>query len=854
MVDVPRSRSNLLIAGGIVVWLAASGWLAVSVYEGVRSGTASQVAELEGTLAAQAAHSISDHLQHLQRELVLLAQDDAVIRLDARGIRILQQFYEDAGGEFQGITRMGPDGTIRYTWPNVGTIGASILGQPHVQRLLATHRPVLSDVFASVQGYQSIALHVPVTSNGVFDGSVGVLVPVSWIAERFVAGIRVGGAGYAWVLSRDGVEIYGVNPDHVGTSAPGRPGTSAEERALASAMARGQSGTVLLHRDHASGAATGLLVSYQRISLADTWWSIAVGVPENRILAMMSGFVRPWVVAIALMLAGIAAIVLLAFRMSVRAGRRTGRQEGEADYRSLVEKLPLINYVAELGRPSRTVYISPQVKSLLGFTPEQWISDPLLWLRQVHPEDRDRVEREVRANDERGEPTEIEYRILTADGKVRWVHNRSIFTRDGAVTTIKGIMVDITERRQAEESLHQHEEQLQQARKLEAVGRLAGGVAHDFNNLLTVITGYADLLAAEPGLPGPAREQVREIIEAGRRAQSLTDQLLTYSRKQVRALEEVDLNEQVSGMQGMLRRLIGEHLVLSTRLAPDLGKVRADPGQLQQVIMNLAVNARDSMGDGGTLTITTENRDVDPGPVAGRPGLPPGRWIVLTVSDTGRGMDREVLSHIFEPFFTTKEKGKGTGLGLSTVYGIVTQGGGQVFVDSVPGRGTSFEIWLPRIYAEPARPAAPSGHAGFDTGSSPSASAAAAPGATPPWRILLVEDEEVVRILARSILARAGYTVLEASNGVEAVSVLEQSAQPVDLLVTDVIMPGMGGAELARLLTAEHPGLKVIFISGYTGEALGTQGELSDGIHLVRKPFSPADLLDEIDRVRRSAG
>ncbi|HTZ50075.1 MAG TPA: ATP-binding protein, partial [Spirochaetia bacterium] len=688
MVDVQRSRRNLLLAGGVAVWLAASGWLAVSVYEGVRSGTAGQMAELEETLAVQASHSISDHLDHLERELALLAQDDAVVRLDARGIRILQRFYDEAGGEFQGITRMGPDGTIRYTWPNTASIGASIRGQSHVQRLLATHRPVLSDPFASVQGYQSIALHVPVTRDGVFDGSVAVLVPVSWIAERFVAGIRVGGAGYAWVLSRDGVEIYCPNGDQVGTNAIERPGTSAEERALAFAMARGASGTVLLDRDHASGSAGGLLVSYQRISLADTWWSIAVGAPENRILALMSGFVRPWVVAIVLLLAGIAAILFVAFRVSVRAGRRTGRQEGEADYRSLVEKLPLINYVVELGNPNRTVYISPQVQPFLGFTPEQWTSDPLLWLKQVHPDDRDRVEREIRSNDERGESSELEYRILTADGQVRWVHNRSIFSREGAVTTIKGIMMDVTERRHAEESLREREEQLQQARKLEAVGRLAGGVAHDFNNLLTVITGYADLLTAEPGLTGQAQEQVREILEAGRRAQALTDQLLAYSRKQVRALEEVDLNEQVSGMQGMLRRLIGEHLVLSTRLAPDLGKVRADPGQVQQVIMNLAVNARDSMGDGGTLTLTTANRDVDPGPVPGRPGLPPGRWIVLTVSDTGRGMDRDVLSHIFEPFYTTKEKGKGTGLGLSTVYGIVTQGGGQVFVDSVPGRGT----------------------------------------------------------------------------------------------------------------------------------------------------------------------
>jgi two-component system cell cycle sensor histidine kinase/response regulator CckA len=300
---------------------------------------------------------------------------------------------------------------------------------------------------------------------------------------------------------------------------------------------------------------------------------------------------------------------------------------------------------------------------------------------------------------------------------------------------------------------------LLQARKLEAVGRLAGGVAHDFNNLLTVISGYADILLSSKGYPDALRADMREIVKAGRRAQSLTDQLLAYSRKQIHTPQVIGLNAEVLQMEAMLRRLIGEHITLRTELATDLGPIRADPGQLQQVLMNLALNARDAMADGGTLTIATSNVTIGSMPDPARPGLLAGQWVVLTVRDTGGGIYHETLSHIFEPFFTTKEKGKGTGLGLSTVYGIVAQSGGQVFVQSSPGQGATFEIFLPRVEAESvAQAAAAALQAGGPT-QEPAQGKAPVPTDS---RILLVEDEKVVRDLARSILTKAGYVVLEA--------------------------------------------------------------------------------------------
>jgi PAS domain S-box-containing protein len=826
----------LLVLLLVALWLAACAWLSVSVYRGVRAGTTRQMAQLQSTLAGQAARSISDHLEGMRRDLGILAGNAHVADASPEGFNEMRRFLEASGDELQSITRMSADGTILFTWPNTGLVGSNIGGQPHVRRLLSTHRPVLSDVFTSVQGYRSIALHVPVFRAGAFDGSIGVLVPIQWIARRFLEGIRVGRAGYAWVIGRDGVEIYSPNAAQVGTSAVERDGLQPEERALARAMARGDTGNAVLTRDHASGAPIGLDVVYMPIPMADSFWSIAVAAKENEILSMMRDFLQPWFSAILLALAGVAGALLLAVRLAVAAETRRAREQEQERYRAIVEKLPVINYVVDVGPPSRTSYISPQLVNILGFTPAQWTSDPGLWRQQIHPADRGRVEEEIRRNDAQREPTDAEYRMLTRDGRVRWIHNRSTWTSVGGAETITGVMLDVTDRRQAEDALREREEQLLQAHKLEAIGRLAGGVAHDFNNLLTVIAGYADLVLEASELPVSLRADVKEILASCRRAQSLTGQLLAYSRKQVLSPHVIDLNAQVAQAEALLHRLIGEDITLVTTLGPGTGKVRADPGQLQQVIMNLAVNARDAMAGGGTLTIATS-------------GAPGDAWAELTVRDTGTGMDSTTLSHIFEPFFTTKEDGKGTGLGLSTVYGIVTQSGGTVSVESAPGTGSAFTILLPRVKDD--------GETDPSDARAGDRDAVGASVSTPQHaegRILLVEDEAVVRDYTRAVLAKAGYTVIEAGNGREALTEHENLVAPVDLLVTDVVMPGMGGMELARRLRSLHPELKVIFISGYADDALGGLGELVEGNNLLRKPFSGAQLLSFITRVRSSSG
>ncbi len=387
------------------------------------------------------------------------------------------------------------------------------------------------------------------------------------------------------------------------------------------------------------------------------------------------------------------------------------------------------------------------------------------------------------------------------------------------------------EARRAYDELAQTQGQLEQAQKMDAIGRLAGGVAHDFNNLLTVILGRTDILLAQIKAEDPLRRGIELIQRTAGRAADLTKQLLAFSRKQVLEAVVLDLGTVTTEMSEMLARLIGEDIALVTRLAPGLGPVKADRGQIEQVVMNLAINARDAMPQGGQLTVETANVELDEDYVRRNVGSRPGPHVMLAVSDSGVGIPREMQKHIFEPFFTTKEQGKGTGLGLATVYGIVKQSGGYIEVDSQPGRGTTFRIYLPRVDSATAvaergaRAVAPSG--GTET-------------------ILLVEDEDGVRELARDILRASGYTVLEARNGAEGLLLGERHQGPLHLLLTDVVMPRMSGRELAERMTALRPELGVLYMSGYTDDAVIRHGVLGADTAFLQKPFTPAALIQRV--------
>ncbi len=506
--------------------------------------------------------------------------------------------------------------------------------------------------------------------------------------------------------------------------------------------------------------------------------------------------------------------------------------------------------------------LNPAWERTLGFSVHELLSKP--WLDFIHPDDQQSTIAE--ALNLRGglETLSFENRYLCKDGSYRvllWSASPSL--HEGLIYAAAR---DITYRKQAEEEIRELnaalgrqvvkregqleiakqdlqleiterksvEAQLLQSQKMEAIGRLAGGIAHDFNNLLTIITGFSDLLLEIPGSDATTREYATEIRKAGERAALLTRQLLAFSRRQVLQPEVLDLNAVVSEVDSMLRRLIGEDIDLKTLLRPDLGRVRVDPGQVHQIFMNLAVNARDAMPRGGKLTIETANVELDSAYARSHAEVKPGPYVMLAMSDTGTGMDAETQSRIFEPFFTTKEKGKGTGLGLATVYGIVKQSGGNIWVYSEPGHGTTFKIYLPQV--DETEPTA-----------APPVTSEKPPAASET--ILLVEDEAGVRALARRVLESRGYTVLEAGRGEEALQVSETHTGPIHLLLTDVIMPGMSGRALADRLAPMHPGMKVLFMSGYTDNAVVHHGVLESGIAFVQKPFTPEALLRKVREI-----
>ncbi|MFN2577493.1 MAG: PAS domain S-box protein [Pyrinomonadaceae bacterium] len=392
---------------------------------------------------------------------------------------------------------------------------------------------------------------------------------------------------------------------------------------------------------------------------------------------------------------------------------------------------------------------------------------------------------------------------------------------------------DVTERKRAEAALHHAEEQLRQSQKLEGIGQLAGGIAHDFNNLLTVINGFCALAMREVKCDDPLFGNLEEIKKAGDRATSLTRQLLAFSRRQVLQPKVLNLDTVVTDMEKMLQRIIGENIDLRAVLEPTLGNVNADPGQIEQILLNLVVNARDSMPDGGKLTIETDNVYLNEQYVKDHVGAQAGPHVMLAVADTGHGMDRETIARIFEPFFTTKEMGKGTGLGLSTVYGIVKQSGGNIWVYSEIGRGTTFKIYLPRVGAAAEEYKRNIENARATKGSE---------------TILLVEDEDMLRKLGRQTLKGHGYCILEAANGGEAIALAANEGR-IDLLLTDVIMPGMNGREVAIGLLKTRPSLRVLFMSGYTDDAIVHHGVLDESANFIQKPFSPDELARKVRQV-----
>jgi two-component system cell cycle sensor histidine kinase/response regulator CckA len=501
-------------------------------------------------------------------------------------------------------------------------------------------------------------------------------------------------------------------------------------------------------------------------------------------------------------------------------------RESEERFRQLAENIDDVFWLSNVDK-TEFYYVSPRYAAIWGHTCESLYAAPGQWLASIHADDRQRVQDSLPLQLAGG--WDDAYRIVRPDGQLRWIRARAYPVRDasGRVYRLAGVSRDITEHRRLEE-------QFRQAQKMEAVGRLAGGIAHDFNNLLSVILSYTSIVLDQLDPADPVRGDIDEVHRAGERATDLTRQLLAFSRQQVLQPKVLELDRIVLAMEKMLRRLLGEDIELSILTSNTRSKVHADPSQIEQIVMNLAVNARDAMPRGGKLTLETADVELDASYAVEHRGVVPGPYVMLALTDSGTGMDAATRERIFEPFFTTKEVGKGTGLGLSTVYGIVKQSSGHIWVYSEVGHGTTFKVYLPRtdrvLEKDAPAPPAPTTLRGSET-------------------VLLVEDDEQVRLMTRSILRRHGYNVLEAQNGGEAFLIHEKYSARIHLLFTDVVMPRMSGRELAERLVQTRPEMRVLYASGYAEDAIVHHGVLDAGIAFLEKPITPDALLRRVREV-----
>lgn len=488
-------------------------------------------------------------------------------------------------------------------------------------------------------------------------------------------------------------------------------------------------------------------------------------------------------------------------------------REQERQYRTIAEHTRDLIYI--LDAQGQFTYASPSFRQSLGHEPSALVGKKAFAF--IHPEDKNVARDAFRSAPGNGNGHAVPFRYKTFDGQWRTFESVVSWAVDEKGDKIQAVVVarDIEERRQLEE-------RVRQAQKMEAVGRLAGGVAHDFNNLLTAINGYSDLLLRSLEAGDPRRGDVEEIKETAARAAALTQQLLAFSRRQITQPTVFDMNAVVGRLEKMLRRLIGEDIALKTALGPGLHQTRADTAQLEQVVINLSVNARDAMPQGGTLTLETDNVTV-----AADGEVPPGDYVRLTVTDTGCGMEPDVAEHLFEPFFTTKEKKRGSGLGLATVYGILQQAGAHIRLSTAPNRGTSFRLYFPKV-EDAAVPVEGENADEFYRGTE---------------RVLLAEDDRAVRVMAGRVLRQGGYEVVEAASGEEALRLAGEPGFAVDLLITDVVMHGLSGPALAKKIVDTHPGVKVIYISGYMEEDARTSVLKDVGAAFLPKPFRPRDLL-----------
>lgn len=948
----------VLLAGAVAVFAL----LLRTTYSDVRARTIADLNTQQMIIAKQVSIGIRNYFEHYHHVLSFLADSPSVLRSTAVGLRTLRDYYKYNRNEIKAVTRVGPDGKIVHTVPfNPQAIGADISSQEHVQAIMTNHKPVVSDVFKAVQGYRAVAYHVPVFDDDKFEGTLAVLIPFEILAKKFLTDIRIGTSGYAWVISRKGIELFCPESGHVGHSAPGKLRNYPAVSSMLKNMMAGRTG-VATTRGHLEGDSGEVVMhgAYCPISMENNFWSIAVISSEDEILETLVGFRNKliWLMVI-ILISGLAYsyflikswVVMREEENRVLTERALARSE--ENYRQLIQSVNSI--ILRLDTQGRITFLNDFALRLFGYSAQELLGRNIVGTIVPETESSGRDLRQM-IKDLLADPEKYafnENENLRRNGERIWVSwtNRAVFGDSGELIELLAVGNDVSERRQAEERLRvseslfrglvenlpfpvaigtidrrteylnprfvkvfgyeieeipdqaswrkklfpdpvyrraideemakwvasgtqttafervmtdkngvQHEavihvinlvdrfyniiedltdrrkieRMLRHSQKMEAVGTLSSGIAHDFNNILQAISGNVQLLSGIRGLSGKGRKYAAEIDEAAHRASEMVQRLLTFSRKVEPDLKALDLGVEISRGLSLLTRTIPKMIRVETDLAADLRPINADANQLNQVLMNLATNARDAMPNGGRLVIRARNVSLPTLTIDGQARLEPGDYVVLEVEDTGSGIDENLTKQIFDPFFTTKLVGQGTGLGLSIVYGILAEHQAQITCASQLGQGTTFTIYFPAL----------------DGDEQPDHRSAAGPRekatAQGTETILVVDDEEAILELAREVLERFGYLTMTAASGEEALDKFTAAEGSIDLIIMDLGMPGMGGLACLKRLRELDPEVRVVIASGYAMTQQANLALEAGAVDFVNKPYRLNEMVEKI--------
>lgn len=785
--------------------------------------------------ARQASHGIEAYFATWSGILRSFSQMDGIIRLDDHGKKHLEFLYKSHMEQVRTLTRVDENGVILYTVPDGSSIGKDISSQKHIQEILKNHKPVVSDVFRAVQGFDTVVLHVPVVQNGVFKGTLAVGINFENLAKRYLDVIKIRYTGYAWVISRDGTQLYSPIPGFTGRPASENYRNSSSALLMIENMLKGREGTAVYTFDKtAESTADKKYAVYMPIRLNNTFWSIAVVAGEKEALSGLVSFRNKLVFVVGAIF--ICGIIIAAFGAKawviVRESEKrkiieNDLRKSEAEFRRLYQEFNALldaipDNITLLDREHRILWANAAaVKSFVAKSMDI-VGRYCFSLRhnRTSPCDKCPVSMSIRTS----RPAHAQG--STPDGRLWELRTAPLLDEHGEVVSIIEVARDVTEHKKLEE-------QLRHAQKLEGIGQLAGGIAHDFNNLLNAVLGYASLLQMSIKESDSLRHYVDQIYSAGIKGAALTKQILALSRKQVLDMNVVDINDVIRGLEPILRRLVREDITIKYDLHKSVLMIMADPGQITQVLMNLATNASDAMPSGGTLLISTEQFEMDRAFAELHGYDKPGRYALLAVSDTGCGMTEEVKAKIFDPFFTTKEVGKGTGLGLAVVHGIVKQHGGYINVYSELDKGTVFKIYMPVTSQAPAEKAESVDHqvsGGTET-------------------ILVAEDDASLRALTETILKQYGYSVITASDGQDAVEKFSANMNGVSLVVLDGIMPRKNGKQVFEEMQKMRSDIKAIFMSGYAEDIFTHDGMPDKAAAFIQKPVKPEQLLRTVRRI-----